>query len=352
MSRYLTEKYQSLVPYVPGEQPAQQQLLKLNTNESPYPPSEQAMRFASEHTRSLNLYPDPDGVSLTRALAETCSVEPAQIILSNGSDEMLSFAFQAYCDAKTPAIFPKISYGFYPVFAALHGVPFREIPLKDDLSIDPVDYYDAKGTVVLANPNAPTGLLLPVPAIEEITRRNPGNVVIVDEAYIDFGGESCIPLTKRCDNLLVVQTFSKSRALAGARLGFGVGSPALIADLQRLRYSFNPYNINSMTLCLGEGVLRDRAYFENCCQSIQKTRQWTAEALSSLGFTLTDSKANFLFARHPGIPGETLYQKLRERNILVRHFKKPQIENYVRITVGTDAQMQALVQTLKSFIPL
>ena len=248
MSRFFSHKFDALTPYVPGEQPGdKQQLVKLNTNENPFPPSPKALLYAREHTRSPELYSDPEGVELRRALSFLCGVRPEEIVLANGSDEVLNFAFMAFCDADRPAVFPDVTYGFYPVFCQLSGIPYREIPLKADFSIDPEDYCRARGTVFIANPNAPTGMLLPVEAIEGILASDPDRVVVVDEAYIDFGGVSCIPLIKKYPNLLVTRTFSKSRSMAGARLGFAIANAALIADLEKIKFSVNPYSVNRMT---------------------------------------------------------------------------------------------------------
>lgn len=350
MSRFLSGKYAELSPYTPGEQPQDQEYVKLNTNESPFPPSEAALRFAAEHARPLNLYSDPDCRDLREKLAERCGVSPDEVIVTNGSDEILNFAFMAFCDATHPAAFPSISYGFYPVFAALNGVPFTEIPLADDFSVRAEDYCGIGKTVVLANPNAPTGTLLSLGEIESILASNPNNVVIIDEAYIDFGGESCLPLVHRYENLLVTQTFSKSRSLAGARLGFGVGSKALIDDLNRIRFSTNPYNVNSATLALGLGALMDEAYTRDNCAQIMENRAYTTGALRAMGFTVLDSYANFVFARTPAMDGGALYQKLKARGVLVRHFDRPEISDFNRITIGTRAQMDMLLGTIKDIL--
>ncbi len=351
MSRFFSHKFDALTPYVPGEQPGdKQQLVKLNTNENPFPPSPKALLYAREHTRSPELYSDPEGVELRRALSFLCGVKPEEIVLANGSDEVLNFAFMAFCDADHPAVFPDVTYGFYPVFCQLSGIPYREIPLKADFSIDPEDYCRARGTVFIANPNAPTGMLLPVEAIEGILASDPDRVVVVDEAYIDFGGVSCIPLIKKYPNLLVTRTFSKSRSMAGARLGFAVGCEALIGDLNTLRYSTNPYNVNSLTLALGLGTVLEESYTQRNCAEIIRVREQTAERLKALGFRMMDSKANFLFARSDRISGGELYRRLKERGVLVRHFDKPRIDDYNRITIGTEAQMDALLEAIKAIL--
>lgn len=350
MSKFLTEKLRGLEAYVPGEQPKERKYVKLNTNESPFPPSEYARRIASEQLEKLMLYPDPDCRELLDEIALNADMGRENVIVSNGSDEVLNFAFMAYCDKDTPAVFPDITYGFYKVFADLNGVPSRVLPLKDDFTIDLEAYKKEAGTVFIANPNAPTGLALPVEAIEKLLQANPNRVVVVDEAYVDFGGESCIPLTKKYDNLLVTQTFSKSRSLAGARLGFGVACRAIIDDLNKIKYSTNPYNVNRVTAALGVGAIRDKEYFNACRLSVIEARKWTAEKLKELGFTMTDSMANFLFVRHEKIGGEELYLRLKEKGILVRHFKTERIKDYNRITVGSRAEMEALVTAIGEIV--
>ena len=350
MSRFFSEKYRNLVPYTPGEQPQERKYIKLNTNESPFPPSPKAIAAAAEAAGTLQLYSDPESRLLSEKLAQTYGVRREEVLVTNGSDEVLNFAFMAFCDAAHPAVFPDITYGFYPVFADINALPYETIPLKEDLTVDAADYVGVGKTVFLANPNAPTGIALPVSRIEEIVKSNPDNVVVIDEAYVDFGAESCVPLTRKYDNLLVTGTFSKSRSLAGGRLGFGIGCPALIQDLNTIKYSTNPYNVNRMTAAAGIGVLEDEAYTRANCNTIMENRAYTAEELEKLGFCLTPSKANFLFAKHSQLPGEKLYLTLKEKGILVRHFHKPRIENYVRITVGTRAQMEALIQAIKEIL--
>ncbi len=347
MSRFFSQKFASLVPYTPGEQPKNRTYIKLNTNESPFPPSEKAIGKAEGAARNLQLYPDPECCALTAAMADFLGVDHAEVLMTNGSDEILNFAFMAYCDENTPALFPDITYGFYPVFADINQVPYEEIPLKDDFTIDIADYIGRKGTVFIANPNAPTGILLGVEEIEKIVSSNPDRMVVVDEAYIDFGGESAVPLTKKYDNLLVTGTFSKSRSMAGARLGFGVGNSALTADLRTLKYSTNPYNINAMTMAAGLGTLEDGAYTAKNCRAIIENRRYTKEKLEELGFFVTESYANFVFARHPQISGEELYKELRARGILVRHFKVPRIQEFNRITIGTREDMETLIKTIR-----
>ena len=350
MSRFFSEKYAGLTPYTPGEQPKDMRYIKLNTNESPFPPSPLAQTMAIEAAENLQLYSDPECRALVSAAAERFGVSAEEILFTNGSDEILNFAFMAFCDETHPAVFPDVTYGFYPVFAELNRVPYREIPLKADFSVDIRDYLGAGGTIFLANPNAPTGLALTLEQIEEILKANPDNVVVIDEAYVDFGAESAAGLIHRYDNLLVTQTFSKSRSLAGGRLGFGLGCKALIRDLNTIKYSTNPYNINSMTMAAGIGALRDEDYVRSCCRSIQENRAWTAAALESLGFTVLPSQANFLFARHERADGKALYLKLKELGILVRHFDKERLRDYNRITIGSREQMQALIQALQQIL--
>ena len=350
MSRFFSEKYSTLTPYSPGEQPTERQYVKLNTNESPFPPSDKAMAAAAQAAGQLQLYPDPTCRELTAAVAAMCGVNADEVLLTNGSDEILNFAFMAFCDGAHPAVFPDITYGFYKVFAELNGVPYRTVPLRDDLSVDPADFYGANGTVFIANPNAPTGLTLSVAAVEEILKNNPDNVVVIDEAYVDFGAESCVSLIRKYDNLLVTQTFSKSRSMAGARLGFGVGQSSLINDLNTVKYSTNPYNINRLTMAAGLGTLADEAYTRENCRTIMRTRESTTAALRSLGFELADSYTNFLFAKYPGVDGERLYRQLKERGILVRHFAQPRIADYIRITVGSETEMQVLMGALREIV--
>lgn len=345
MSRFLIDKFQSLDVYTPGEQPQDMEYIKLNTNESPYPPSIGVLKSVSQDEVSkLNLYPDPECKILKDKLAKLYGFEPENIFISNGSDEILSFSFMAFCSEQTGAVFPDISYGFYKVYGDLYGVDYTQACLRDDLSINIGDYQNAGKTVVIANPNAPTGLILSVSDIEKIVCTNKDNVVIIDEAYIDFGGKSCAELVKKYDNLLVVRTYSKSRSMAGARLGFAIGSRELISDLNRIKYSTNPYNINRLTLIAGAAAVDDNDYYLNCCQKIIDTREYSKKRLSELGFTYPDSKTNFIFAKSDKIGGKELYQKLKSKGVLVRHFSDEKISEYVRITVGTKEQMDKLFE--------
>ena len=350
MSRFFSEKYSTLVPYVPGEQPKDVQYIKLNTNESPFPPAPRAIELASAAAANVNLYSDPECRELVKRFSALFDVAPDEVLFTNGSDEILNFAFMAFCDKDHPAAFPNISYGFYPVFAEINNIPYEEIPLKADFTIDVNDYIGIHKNIFIANPNAPTGIALSVSEIEKIIVSNPDNIVLIDEAYVDFGAESCLPLIKKYDNLIVTQTFSKSRSMAGARLGFGCANRELIRDMNTVKYSTNPYNVNSMTMAAGIGALACEEYTRQNCDTVIKNRELCAAELKKMGFEMTESKTNFLFAKHPCINGELLYQKLRARGILVRHFSKPIIAQYNRITVGTWEQMQLLLDAIADIL--
>ena len=344
MSRFLSARFSELTPYTPGEQPRDQKYVKLNTNESPFPPSPRVQAaINSEEVKKLNLYPDPTARTLTKMLAEYYGVDAKNAILSNGSDDILNFAFMAFCDADHGAVFPEISYGFYEVFAHLDGIKYKKIPLNSDFSIHPSDYYNAGGMVVIANPNAPTGLALTVDQIEGIVKQNPDNVVLIDEAYVDFGAKSAVELTKRYDNLLVVGTFSKSRSLAGARLGFAIGHEELIADLNTIKFSTNPYDINRLTQAAGIAAIEDAEYYKECNRNTAEVREYTKAELKRRGFEMTDSVANFIFVRSDRIKGWDYYFSLKNEGVLVRHFSSDKTKDYVRITIGTREQMDALL---------
>ena len=343
MSKYFSSKLSSLIPYVPGEQPKYMRYVKLNTNESPFAPSPKTVERAKEVIGQLNLYSDPEMSMLRKAASRVLGVGQDNIVFTNGSDEVLNFAFIA-CGEKG-IVFPDITYGFYPVFADLNNIEHKTIPLKEDFSIDYRDYLGLNKTIVIANPNAPTGKALPLNEIEEIVKSN-SSVVIIDEAYVDFGGESAIKLTEKYENLLVVQTFSKSRSLAGARLGFAVGDASLIADINTVRYSTNPYNVNSVTQALGIGAFEDDGYYKSNCKIIEQNRDYLTEGLKKLGFEVIDSKANFVFARHEKVSGEQIYAKLKKEGVLVRHFTKEKIKEFNRITVGTIEQVEILLSKL------
>ena len=350
MSRFLSDKYMTLEAYVPGEQPQDRKYIKLNTNENPYPPHPAVVRAAEEAAGKLQLYPDPECRELREMLAKRLEVSPDELIMTNGSDEILNFAFMAFCDEHIPAVFPDISYGFYPVYAAINQVPYREIPLQENLTIRVRDYFHAAGTIFIANPNAPTGIALRREEVEQILQANPYNVVVIDEAYVDFGAESCVPLIREYDNLLVIQTFSKSRSLAGGRLGYGAGNPELIRDLNTMKYSTNPYTINRMTMAAGIACLEHDEYNAENSRKIQEVRDWTRAELTKLGFEVTPSRANFLFARHPDISGEELYRQLKSRGILIRHFSGERIRDYNRITIGTREEMGVLLQQTEAIL--
>lgn len=348
MSRFLSDRLKTLKEYVPGEQPTDMKYIKLNTNESPFPPSpEVALAVTRGRAENLQLYSEPDCTALTDALAKQYGVNRENVIIGNGSDEILGFCFAAYFDKNSPVIFPDITYGFYKVFGDLYGSDYREIPLKEDLSINTEDYIAKNVHIVIANPNAPTGKILPLCDVERIVASNPDNIVVVDEAYVDFGGESAVALTKKYKNLLVVMTFSKSRSLAGARVGFAIADKELISDLNRIKYSTNPYNVNSMTQAAALAVLENQSYYDNNCKTIIQNREWFCENLTRLGFEYIPSKANFVFAKKQGREGKELYLALRSRGILVRHFDKDRIRDYLRITIGTKEQMEALIRALE-----
>ena len=351
MSRFFSSKYSALEPYVPGEQPSgMSEYVKLNTNESPFPPSATAKEYALRSTRALNLYSDPDSVELTRKIAETYGVERNMVLATNGSDEILNFAFMAFTDGSNPALFADITYGFYPVFADLNGSRTEIVPLRDDFTLSVDDYIGRKGTVFIAKPNAPTGISLPLSEIERLVASDRSRVVVIDEAYVDFGGESAVGLTKKYDNILVCQTFSKSRSFAGGRLGYGIGSEALISDLNTVKYSTNPYNINSMTSAMGIGILKDGEYTATNCRTIMENRDYTVKALEAMGFRVLPSSANFIFVSSDKIDGGEYYRKLKEKKILVRHFDKPRISSWCRVSIGRRDQMEAFLKASEEIL--
>lgn len=351
MSRYLNPAYSNLEAYVPGEQPRDMVYIKLNTNESPYPPAPAVLDAVNRaEVERLRLYSDPECTVLREKLAALYGVGKKNVYLANGSDDILNFAFMAFCDKDHGAIFPDISYGFYQVFADLHHIPATRVPLCEDFSIDHRAYCNRDGMIVIANPNAPTGMTLSLAQIEEILQTNPDHVVLIDEAYVDFGGESCVPLIDRYPNLLVVQTFSKSRSMAGARLGFAIANEALIADLELIKYSTNPYNINRLTQIAGAATVDAEYYTRACCREIMETRAYTTEELQKLGFRVLPSCANFIFAESDRIEGGELYRQLKARGVLVRHFDKPRISNFNRITIGTRADMDAFLNAVREIL--
>lgn len=349
MSRFLSEKLTRLEAYVPGEQPKDKRYIKLNTNESPYPPpSVVAEAVGKQEIEDLRLYSDPECSVLKRKLANLYGLDTENVFISNGSDEVLNFAFMAYSDKG--AIFPDITYGFYSVFADLYGVDAEIIPLNDDFTIN-VDAFCGKNKlVVIANPNAPTGIALGLDTVEKIISSNPEGIVIIDEAYVDFGAESAYKLTEKYDNLLVVGTYSKSRSMAGARLGFGFANAEIIADLERIKYSTNPYNINRISQIACAAALDNQEYFDENCRKIIGTREYVKDELVKLGFTLTESRANFLFAKSDKISGEELYRSLKDRGILIRHFSTPKIADYNRITVGSREEMEQFLSAVKDIL--
>ena len=351
MSRFLAKKYQTLDAYVPGEQPRDKKYIKLNTNEFPYPPAPDVIAAINADVVSdLRLYSDPTAKALKEALAKYYGIGAENVFVSNGSDESLNFAFA--CFFEDGVAFADLTYGFYSVFADLYGIDAKVIPLDRDFSIVPDDYIGLECGAVIANPNAPTGKVLPLSDIERIVASNPDRVIVVDEAYVDFGGESAIPLTKKYDNLIVCMTYSKSRGMAGARLGFAIGNADLIADLELMKYSTNPYNLDSLALRMGAAALTDasKAYYEEKVGEVIKVREETAEKLRELGAEVLPSKANFLFVKLPNISGGDAYGKLRERGILVRHFSKARIADYLRVSIGTAEDMKAFVNAVKQII--
>ena len=350
MSRFFSNKYAALTPYVPGEQPKDMQYVKLNTNESPFAPPASVVEAVKNEVGKLQLYSDPENTALTEKAANVWGVKKSQILFTNGSDEILNFAFMAFCDKLHPIVFPDITYGFYSVFADLNGVPYEKIPLKEDFSVDYRDYMSIGKNIVIANPNAPTGLAMPRAQIDEILKSNPDNVVIIDEAYVDFGGESCVPLIDKYENLLVTQTFSKSRSLAGARLGVGFACEKLIADLNTIKYSTNPYNVNRMTAAAGYAALCEEEWFENNRNKILENRAYVASAMKELGFEVLDSNTNFVFVRSDKISGESLYEQLKARGVLVRHFRGERIKEFNRITIGTREQMDVLLKRVREIL--
>lgn len=346
MSNFLAEKYNYLVPYVPGEQPQDRKYIKLNTNESPFPPPESVKKAVEERVDTARLYSDPDSNNLRQLMAENYNVPIEYTVVSNGSDEIINLAFMAFADEKNPLAFPDITYGFYKVVADLNRIPYSLVPLGDDLSVCVGDYVGINKTIVIANPNAPTGRYLELSQVEKIVASNPGNIVIIDEAYIDFGGESAVQLVKKYNNLIVIGTFSKSRSLAGARLGFAFAAPDIIADINKIRYSMNPYNVNCFTAAAGMAALKEKNYFDENCKTIEENRAFLETELKKIGFEVIPSKTNFLFAKTDIIGGKELYLRLKEKGILVRHFDTERIKDYNRITIGTIEQMRALIEKI------
>ncbi|QHS24091.1 histidinol-phosphate transaminase [Virgibacillus sp. MSP4-1] len=352
MSKFWSSRLQRTEPYVPGEQPNDTNVIKLNTNENPYPPSpevEKAIKHAANE--DLRLYPTPTLQELRQTIAEKFQVHPDQVFIGNGSDEVLAFSFMAFFEPGETIRFPDITYSFYPVYAKLFNTDYQVVPVNDDFSFPIESFYEAEGGVIFPNPNAPTGRALSLMEVESIVNGNPNKVVVIDEAYIDFGGQSAVQLVNRYENLLVIQTLSKSRSLAGLRVGFAIGNSQLIEGLNRMKNSFNSYTIDRLAIAGAKAAFEDEAYFEKVRNRIIDTREKTAESLRSLGFDVTESKANFLLVSHPQVDAEQLYTQLKEQNIYVRFFNKPRIRQYVRITIGKPEEMEELIAAIKSLIP-
>lgn len=340
-----------VVPYTPGEQPKLKNIIKLNTNENPYPPSPLVLEELSKMDyEKFRLYPDPEVKELNVAIANSLGVSEDMVFTGVGSDDVISMIFMTFFNSDKPILFPEISYSFYSVWANLHRVPYETVRLDDDFNIVVSDFNKTNGGIIFPNPNAPTSKYLSLDLVEEIIKNNSESIVVVDEAYIDFGGESAIGLISKYDNLLVVQTFSKSRSMAGLRIGYAIGNNRLIAALNDVKFSFNSYTMNMAAIKLGTAAIADKEYFEESCSKIIKTRQRTMAELEKLGFSFPDSKSNFIFATHKNKKAEEIFVKLKEKNIFVRYFKQPRIDNYLRITIGTDSQMDALINALKEIL--
>ena len=345
------ENVRKVVPYVAGEQPNRPNMIKLNTNECPYPPAP-GVRKAAENMESaaLRLYPNSNAQPLVDELAAYYGVKPEQVFVGVGSDDVLSMAFLTFFNSGKPILFPDVTYSFYDVWADLYRIPYHTCALDENWHMNPEDYKQPNGGVIFPNPNAPTGVEESQAMIEEILQANPDVVVIVDEAYVDFGGTSALPLLKKYENLLVVQTFSKSRAMAGMRIGFCIGNEKLIHYLNDVKFSFNSYTMDRTTIAAGVASMEDKAYFEECCHKIITTREWTKAELRKLGFSFQDSRSNFIFATHESCPAKELFAALREKHIYVRYFPKPRIDNYLRITIGTDAEMDEFLSEVEKYL--
>jgi len=350
MSRFWSSVVHDLSPYVPGEQPKLDGIIKLNTNENPYPPSSRVLAAIASATDRLRLYPDPSATSLRETIAARYNVAPEEVFVGNGSDEVLAHTFQALLNHDAPLLFPDITYSFYPVYCRLYGIRYEEVPLDATMKVQIADFRRPCSAILLPNPNAPTGIGLPCQAIEALVAEHPNQLVVIDEAYVDFGGESAVPLVARHDNLLVVQTLSKSRALAGLRVGFAIGQRPLIEALERVKDSFNSYPLDCLAIAGAVAAINDDAWFQETRQRIMASRESLVQALSALGFEVLPSVANFVFARHRSYSGAELAAKLRQRGVLVRHFRKPRIEDFLRITVGTEDQCSSLITAVRSLI--
>ena len=346
------DNVRKVVPYTPGEQPQNPNVIKLNTNECPYPPAPGvAKALQSFQADALRLYPDPAASDLTKALADYYGVKQSEVFVGVGSDDVLAMIFMTFFNSKKPLLFPDITYSFYDVWADLFRIPYRQIPLNDEFEINKEDYIGKEcGGIIFPNPNAPTGVLVDLAFIEDIVKANPDVIVVVDEAYIDFGGVSALPLIQKYDNLLVVQTFSKSRAMAGIRIGYAFGCEKLIKYLSDVKFSFNSYTMNRPALSLGVEAVRDDAYFKEIVGKIVNTREWAKKELKELGFVFKDSMSNFIFATHPDYDIVNIFEELRKRDIYVRHFNGERIKDYLRITIGTDEEMKTLINTIKEIV--
>ena len=345
------ENIRKVVPYTPGEQPNQPDMIKLNTNENPYPPAPGVEKAIKEiDTDTMRLYPDPTAGELVRAIAENYGLKEEQVFVGVGSDDVLAMSFLTFFNSDKPVLFPDITYSFYDVWADLFRIPYTCPALDEKFHIKKEDYFGENGGVIFPNPNAPTGVELSQEDIEEIVQHNQDVIVIVDEAYVDFGAKSALPLIEKYDNLLIVQTFSKSRSMAGMRIGFACGDPALIRYLNDVKYSFNSYTMDRTTLAAGVASVRDREYLEKICHKITDTREWTKKELRKLGFSFEDSVANFIFATHESCPAKEIFEALRQQHIYVRYFQKERISNHLRITIGTREEMEKLIEFLKVFL--
>lgn len=341
-----------VVPYTPGEQPKVDNIIKINTNENPYPPAPGVLEVLKKFDVSrLRKYPDPTVSMLVKAIADVYKVDPEQVFVGVGSDDVICMSFMTFFNSKKPILFPDITYSFYDVWAEMLRIPYERVALDDNFQIKAEDYARENGGIIFPNPNAPTGELLALSEIEKVLEANPDVIVMVDEAYIDFGGESALPLLKKYENLLVIQTFSKSRSMAGSRIGFAIGSKELIKYLNDVKYSFNSYTMDALTIELGTAAVMDQAYFESCCNQIIETREWTKAELKKLGFIFGDSKSNFIFARHPKISGIQLFEALKENKIFVRRFNNSErIKEYLRISIGTKEEMESLINFLTKYM--
>lgn len=345
------ENVRRVVPYIPGEQPKEKDIIKLNTNENPYPPAPAVREILNNYNVSdMRLYPNPDSEILVNAIAERYGLKPSQVFVGVGSDDVISMAFMTFFNSDKPVLFPDVTYSFYDVWADVYRIPYKTCPLREDFTINPEDYRQENGGIIFPNPNAPTGVLESIEMIEDIVKSNPDSVVMIDEAYIDFGGKSCLPFIEKYENLLVIQTFSKSRSMAGMRIGFAMGSEKLIKYMNDVKFSVNSYTMNSITQICGAEAVRDEKYFNDTVGKIITTREYSKKKLAEMGFEFTDSMSNFIFASHKQKNAGYIFEELKKRKIFVRYWNKPRINNYMRITVGTDDEMNALFKALEEII--